>query len=235
MLTRFSFFAILLFVSTLSMYGAAIVTCSQPGSSTTTYNGTCSVGTGANNMLLYQGFTTAFINGGQYEIEGLAESLALPSSSVGPYPMTGSATWNDFFALPSSNPTDILRITVTGGGLNHPASIQAGPIDYVTSNFCDAHYIGNPVCTKAATVSAATLAGVILTGSDSITIPFPCFGGCGVSANADLFESVSIQRFLPDGITPDPFTISPEPDSLRLLLLAIPVGLAFRRELKTDG
>jgi hypothetical protein len=231
MLARISFFTFLLSVSTVSIYGAAIVTCSQPGSSNTTYNGICSVGTGVNNMLMYHGFTTAFIFGGEYDVEALAEPLVLPSSNVGPYPMSGSATWSDFFAAPSSKPTDILKITVTGGGLNHPASIQAGPIDYTTPDFCDAHFIGNPVCTKTATVSAASFTGVILTGSDSITIPFPCVGGCGVSVNADLFESVTIQRFLSDGVTPDPFTISPEPGSLGLLLLAIPLGVAFRRQL----
>ncbi len=215
-------------VFAVSMQGAAIVNCSQPGFSQTVYNASCSVGSQTGDALVYQGITSASIVAGQYVVTGLADMVSGPARNSGPYPMQASANWDDFFALPTSSPTDVLKVTVTGGGLNHPAFIRAGSINYAESDFCDAHYIGNPVCTQHLTISAGSLSNIELGGSDSVTIPFECGSfGCGQSPNASLYELVTVQRFLADGVTSDPFTTVPEPSSLTLLLLAIPGALAI--------
>jgi hypothetical protein len=231
MLTRLSLLISFLSASAASIYGAAMVTCSQPGFSETVYNGSCSVGAGVNNTFSYEAYTRTSLSGDRYIVEALSEVRSTPVSNAGSYPISASATWDDIFALPNSNPTDIFKLTVTGGGLYHPSSIQAGPISYTESDFCDAHYIGNAVCTKRATVSAASLASVELMGSDSFIIDGPCGGfGCNASPNSDLYERITIQRFLADGITADPFLSVPEPSTIALLLLAVPIGLAFRTQ-----
>jgi hypothetical protein len=212
------------------MHAAAMVTCSQPGFSETVYNGTCSVGVGVNNTFSYEAYTRASIAGNVYTVQALSQVLSTPSNGSGPYPMSATASWNDVFTVPNSDPTDIFRITVTGGGLNHPASIEAGPISYLESDFCDAHYIGNSACTKEATISAADFSSLKITGSDSLSIDFPCGFGCHTSPNADLYEIVTVQRFLADGVTADPFSSAPEPSTIALIVLGIPAGLAFRKQ-----
>ena len=230
MLTRFSLLIFFLLMPTLRMHGAAMVTCSQPGFSETVYNGSCSVGSGASNTLVYGAYTKASVFGNVYSVEALAGVLWTPVGNAAPYPMTASASWDDIFSLPNSNPTDILKLTVTGGGQYHPSFIEAGPISYIESDFCDAHYIGNAVCTKKATISAANFSSIELMGSDSFVINGLCGGfGCRASANSDLYEHVTIQRFLADGVTADPFSSAPEPSTLAFLLLATSAGLALYR------
>jgi hypothetical protein len=209
---------------------AAVVTCAQPGFSETVFNGTCAVGTGAGGTLEFSGVTGSSFTGNTFTVQALAEVIGTPVTNSGPYPMTASATWDDIFAVPTSNADDIFKITVTGGGLDHPGSISAGPITYGGSEFCDAHYVGNAVCTETATVSAAALSSIELKGSDSITVGEPCgFSGCGLSVNTELYEVVTVERFLSDGVTADPFTVTPEPSSLALLLLGMPAGFVLRR------
>lgn len=229
MLNKCWLLVVLSTLSTVGMKAAAVVTCSQPGFSQTVYNSPCAVGS-SSDTLVYLAFTESFVSGNTFSAEALAEAIGLPNTNPGPYPMSAVASWNDIFDVPSSNPTDVFKITVFGGGLNHPASIFAGPIHYTTPDFCDADYLGNPACTDTATVSATQPLSVQLTGSDSLTIPVPCgFSNCGLSVNANLYESVSVQRFLADGVTPDPFTTAPEPASVALFFLGLPAGLALYR------
>lgn len=214
-----------------SCSASAVVTCSEPGSTQTVYNGTCSV-SNVTGTLSYEGFTSAHVQGNQLQFEALAEALSFPGTPYpanysGPalYPMSASASWNDSFVLPSSAPGDLLDITITGGGLNHPAAVYAGPLSYPETDFCDAHYTGNPACTLNATLPASQLASVQLIGSDSVSPQGPCplgLGtGCDRSANASLFEDVTISRFLADGSTPDPFTSAPEPGTQGIVLAAL--------------
>jgi hypothetical protein len=217
-------------VLTARAEAAAIVTCAQPGFSETVSNGACAVGTGAGGTLQFSGITGSSITGNIFTVQALAEVIGTPATNSGPYPMTASATWDDIFALPTSNAGDIFKITVTGSGLGHPGSIDAGPLTYGGAEFCDARYVGNAACTETATVSAATLSSVELKGSDSITIDGACgLSNCGLSVNTELYEVVTVERFLSDGVTADPFTVTPEPSSLALLLLGVPAGFVFWR------
>lgn len=217
-------------VFTVSIPAAAVVTCGQPGFSQTVYNGTCVVGTNAGGTLEFSGVTSSSTLGDVFTVQALAEVLTTPKTNAGPYPMTASATWDDIFEVPSSNPTDIFTITVTGGGLNHPAAIYAGPITYSGTDFCDARYVGNSVCTESVNISAGDFSSLEIKGSDSVSIGGPCgYSDCGLSVNSELYELVTVQRFLADGVTADPFTVTPEPSSLALLLVGIPAGLVFLR------
>ncbi|MCU1292282.1 MAG: hypothetical protein JWP08_1132, partial [Bryobacterales bacterium] len=63
MLTRLSLLISFLSVSAASIYGTAMVTCSQPGFSETVYNGSCSVVAGVNNTFSYEAYTRASISG----------------------------------------------------------------------------------------------------------------------------------------------------------------------------
>jgi hypothetical protein len=219
--------------STLSMRAAAIVTCSQPGYSDIVSNGVCQSG-GVGDVLQLYGSTSSFLSGNYFNARASAFLLSVPKENPGPYPMTATAVWNDIFNVPVSNPTDVLKITVYGGGLNHPAFIDAGPIVYTASDFCDAHYTGNPACTETATVSGSQLLTVQLEGTDTVEIGGPCgSSNCGFSANGDLTEFVSVQQFLANGVTPDPFTSAPEPASIALLLLGIPAGFGLLRRRDT--
>jgi hypothetical protein len=214
---------------TLSMQGAAMVTCSQPGYSETVFNGICAASS-SGDALEFGAFTQFSVSGNTFTAMAYASIFNLPIKNSGPYPMTATAVWNDVFEVPVSSPADVLKITVFGGGLNHPASVDVGPILYDASDFCDGHYTGNPVCTKKATVAGDNFLSVQLTGTDTVSVDSPCgYSNCGFSVNSDLSEYVSIQQFLADGVTPVSFTTAPEPQSIALLLLGLPAGLGFFR------
>ena len=215
------------------LHGASIVTCSNGlGDTQTVYNGTCVIGSG-DNTLSYFGSSGGGIAGNQLSVAASAYLIYGPLTT-GPsappydpavYPLTATASWSDSFAIPQSNPNDILKISVYGYGLGHQAYIQVGDIDYTTQDFCDAH-VDYDQCLAAGEAvekveSASQAPFVEVFGTDSIGFTQPCYDGqCGVSANAGLYESVTIDRYLPDGVTPDPFTTTPEPSTIGLIGLA---------------
>lgn len=205
-----------------SAQAAAVVTCTQSGYTMTVTNGICRGATG--NTLSYGGFSGLLLKNGALQATAYAELMTLPDTTAGAFPISASAMWDDTFNVPSSPSGDIIQVIVDGGGVGHPASIQLGVINYTTSDFCDAHYIGNPACTVRETMSAGAVSTVRLTGSDSVTIGGPCVGSCGFSANADLYEYVTINRYLADGVTSDPFTslvTAPEPAAWGLLAAGV--------------
>ncbi len=205
-----------------SAQAAAVVTCTQSAYTMTVTNGICHGATG--NTLSYGGFSGLRLQNGALQATAYAELITLPDPTAGAFPISAGAMWDDTFNLPSSPSGDIIQVIVDGGGLGHPASIQIGDIDYTTPDFCDAHYTGNPACTVRETMSAGAVSTVRLTGSDSVTIGGPCVGNCGFSANADLYEYVTINRFLADGVTSDPFTsliAAPEPSAFGLLAAGV--------------
>jgi hypothetical protein len=210
---------------------AAIVTCTDGlGDSQTVYNGTCTVGSG-NDSFSYYGFSSASVNNGEFDVRAFAFVNIGPTTFPGAppynsafYPLTGSASWFDSFALPPSDPNDILAITVFGSGLGHPALIHVGDINYATPNFCDANANFQSCLGAGQAVveneKASQVPAVYIFGTDSMTFTQPCYEGCGLSANVFLSELVRIQRFLPDGVTPDPFTSTPEPSTIALIGVA---------------
>ncbi|MDQ2841565.1 MAG: hypothetical protein M3Y72_11115 [Acidobacteriota bacterium] len=214
--------------------GAAMVTCTDGhGDTNTASNGICIVGKSP-DVLGYAAATGSDIFNGQFQAGASTDVLLQPTvgrSDLSIYPLNATATWDDFFALPASNPNDILKINVTGGGLGHPALIEIGKISYTTPDFCDIHFIGRGLCSPMAIQPASEVPSVHLFGMDSFSFVGP---GEPFSPNVLLIERVTVDRFLPDGVTPDPFTTTPEPAPLRLLGTGVGFLFLFARKVASQ-
>jgi hypothetical protein len=107
---------------------AAIVTCSDGvGDTQTVYNGECFTGRG-NDSLSYLGTSGVSIGKNSFDVTafGFPNTTPITSPNSPPpnaalYPLRATVTWSDSFALPESDPNDIVAITVIGYVPGHPA------------------------------------------------------------------------------------------------------------------
>ena len=155
---------------------------------------------------------------------------------------SGSASFNDAFAIPNSPASDVFKIAILIQTDNHLNS-SAGPLfsevklgvgttgypalDYSSVDDIDnCHRLG---CAFLVQAPAFAYSIVQLSGSESLEMIDSRFGGYAFS-----FASVAISRFTSDGVTPDPFT--PEPATAGLVgaaFVALLSAAYFKRRSKT--
>jgi hypothetical protein len=138
------------------------------------------------------------------------------------YPMTAAVTWSDTFLLPRSSPTDILKITADIGSASGLASIEIGPNpDFKDTSACLPNF--EKFCALDYVESASGIKSGYISGNHQFTQALD--GDPGPVVNfSDQYLTVSIERFLADGTTPDPYT-SPAPEPSQLDILATSLGL----------
>ncbi len=167
-------------------------------------------------------------------ISGNTLTLA-PQASIGVNRMpitswyTGTLSYDDTFALPSSPTGDVLKLSSSyGAGVNDvdPGSYtsfeaQVGPgsagSPAITLN--PAHETCEfGTCFYNATLPADSFSFITLQGTAGLLVTPDDESSEGGVGNGGQF---TFTRFKADGVTPDPFTATPEPASYGLLLAGI--------------
>ncbi len=158
-----------------------------------------------------------------------------PQASIGVNQMTitsqftGTVSYDDVFALPSSPAGDVLKFSAAyGAGVNDVdpgsyASFQAqigpGSAGFPAITLNPAHEsceFGS--CFYSATLPASDFSFITLQGTAGLLVSpddESSEGGVGSGGN------FTFTRFKADGVTPDPFTTTPEPASFALALAGI--------------
>jgi hypothetical protein len=142
-----------------------------------------------------------------------------PYNTSGPFPQVFHGTWNDSYTLPATDPNDIYKITEIIGGLSNTGALSVGPLTDTT--ICDIHFFGNPACTVTGTLLASQAATAVDSGHFSFSFDESsdsAAGPSGIPNRTNFGTLLTLDRFRPDGVTPDPFTQTPEPPSSLLFL-----------------
>jgi hypothetical protein len=230
-------FVALTFVA-VSLQAGSLNTCTAPGFSVSVVDTACTFpdqpyppdsfapGDPRNTIPPSPGKITAYssvsTSGNELTMEGYAFVEQAPYNTIGPFPQVFHGAWNDGYVLPATDPNDVYKITETIGGLSNSGLLFIGPLGDTT--VCDSHYFGSPDCTVTGTLLASQ--GMIAFDSGRFDFSFDENSevyGLGSTNSTTFGTLLTLYRFRPDGVTPDPFTRTPEPRS-SLLFLA---GLAF--------
>lgn len=145
---------------------------------------------------------------------------------------SGSASYDDSFAIPASPAFDVFKIAVliqTDSELNSSSGplfsqVQIGS-DAIGSPALDYNSLDDPGncqrrgCAFLFVAPASAFNMVQLSGNESLETADSASGGFAFS-----FASVSVTRYASDGVTPDPFT--PEPATAGLAGAAVVLLLA---------
>lgn len=153
-----------------------------------------------------------------------------PTNTAGPFPEQFTAVWDDVFELPASNPNDVYRVTEVLGGPSNTGFLSLGSI--TDNTICDIHYFGNAACTIRRTLLASQANTAVNSGQFQFTFTssYPIQSGPGGITNLTNFEALlMLDRFLPDGTTPDPFPEVPEPGAGFLLVCGALILLSLSR------
>lgn len=187
---------------------AGEVTCSS-GGVTTIDTSLCSLGPVASMLL----DNAPSLDENVFAVARAGQTTAEPSRETS----SGSASYDDAFAIPVSPASDVFKIAVllqTDSELNSSSKplfsrVQIGS-DAIGSPFLDYNSLDDANnchrrgCAFLFEAPASAFNMVQLSGSESLETAESASGGFAFS-----FASVSIARFASDGVTPDPFT--PEP------------------------
>lgn len=185
---------------------------------------------GPREDFLYGAGGGSWVWNGVFHADYIASANSFPENiAESAFPMSVSMTWNDSYALPLSKPTDLLRTTVTILGYNGEPVVHIGP-DLTYSTGCDWH--SSSFCPMVDTIPAAGVNRVNISGSMAVAADFLEQFNTSTSRGQpnyyDLEIDVSIERFLADGTTPDPFT-TPEPARLGFVAGSLAMIFGFWR------
>ncbi len=229
------------------LQGAALVNCTSPDTNVSGSNISCHLGVNGVpvnpqnptfSQLFFSANSSSGISNGTYQESGLAFFPAVPLNNTGPYPMSVSAVWDDIFTLPNSPAGDVLQVTAYLGGCgtcapdSQPGSglITVGPQPAISDNvICDINQSCSP---NTYLVSADGINMVETQGSYSYSFNDSTQTNPGGQSRLLTFEStLTIARFLSDGVTPDPFVDTPEPGT-GWLFAAVSLGLVVFTEIR---
>ena len=225
------------------LQSAALVNCTSPDANVSGSNINCQLGVNGVPVnpqnqtfspLVFSAKSSSGISNGIYQESGLAFFPAIPLNNTGPYPMSVSAVWDDLFTLPNSPVGDVLQVTTYLGGCgtcapdSQPGSglITVGSQPAISDNvICDINQSCSP---NTYLLSAEGINMVETQGSYSYSFNESTQVNPGGQSRLLTFEStVTIARFLSDGVTPDPFADTPEPGTASLFAAASLGLIAF--------
>lgn len=230
---RLSIAALLFFTAGATLNADVTLTCTAPGFSVTYQNAArvqCAFPADPllqpnapppSNPTSMLAFTSTSFSGNTATEGSSAFLVNSVQNSSGPYPETATATWSLALFIPDNpNSSDILKIVPNTSGLASTYNLTVGSFSWTTA--CDAHYGCFPTSAPPPNFEITLPpwpGGVWMTDSGrwsfQVTEIDEQFPGEINATEADTLFQVS--RFLADGVTPDPFTTTPEPASAALL------------------
>jgi hypothetical protein len=242
-------FVALTFVA-VSLQAGSLNTCTAPGFSVSVVDTACTFpdqhyppgsfapGDPRNTIPPSPGKVTAYsgvnISGNELTMGGLAFLVSAPYNTDGPFPQVFHAVWNDTYPLPATDPNDVYKITEIIGGLSNTGILSVGPL--VDTTICDIHYFGNPVCTVTGTLLAFQAMTAVDSGQFNLSFDeaSEIYGLPGPNGT-NFGTRLTLDRFRPDGVTPDPFTQTPEPPSSLLLLAGLAFAALFAQRVRSKS